>query len=65
MKYSEIKEYTTKELIERIDENKALIARLKLNHAISPLENPLKIRNTRRETAKMMTELQKRQLINK
>jgi large subunit ribosomal protein L29 len=65
MKYSEIKEYTTKELEERIKENNALIIRLKLNHAISPLENPLKIRITRRDTAKMMTELQKRQLNNK
>jgi large subunit ribosomal protein L29 len=62
MKTSEIKELTTKELQERIDADKQLLTKLRINHAISPLDNPLKLRNSRRDIARMMTELRKRQL---
>ena len=62
MKSSEIHELSLRELIERIDNEKNFLTRLKLNHAISPLDNPLKIRASRRNIARLMTELGKRQL---
>ena len=62
MKSSEIKELTTKELVERIDTEKAQLTRLKLNHAVSPLDNPLKITETRKDIARLKTELRKREL---
>ena len=62
MKNSEIKELTTKELIEKIEDEKALFARMKLNHAISPLDNPNKLKEGRRIVAKLKTELRKREL---
>lgn len=62
MKNSEIKEFTTKELEERIDTEQTLLTRLKLNHAVSPLDNPLKIKETRKNIARMKTELRKREL---
>jgi large subunit ribosomal protein L29 len=62
MKTSEIRELTTKELEERIEAEKLLLTKLKINHAISPLDNPMKIRHTRRDIARMLTELRKRQL---
>ena len=50
MKNSEIRELTTKELIEKIEDEKTLYARMKLNHTISPLDNPNKlIRHEKRE----------------
>lgn len=49
-----------KELQERIDAEKDVLRKLILNHAISPLDNPLKIRNTRRDIARMLTELSMR-----
>lgn len=61
-KKSHIKELTTKELMERIDAEKDVLRKLTLNHAISPLDNPLKIRNTRRDVARMATELSTRKL---
>ncbi|MCX7986154.1 MAG: 50S ribosomal protein L29 [Bacteroidales bacterium] len=64
MKTSEIKELTTKELEERIEAEKIMLTKLKINHAISPLDNPMKIRHTRRDIARMLTELRKRQLSN-
>lgn len=62
MKSAEIKELTTKELIEKIDTEKAHLSRLKLNHAVSPLDNPLKITEARKNIARLMTELRKREL---
>ena len=62
MKSSEIKELTTKELEERIDTESTLLTRLKLNHAVSPLDNPLKITKARKNIARLKTELRKREL---
>ena len=42
MKISEIKEMPEKELIERLEATRAELARLKINHAISPVEDSTK-----------------------
>jgi large subunit ribosomal protein L29 len=55
MKASEIKELTVKEIEERIDNEKNFLIKQKLNHAISPLDNPLKIRETKRTIARLKT----------
>ena len=60
MKAQEIKNLTTEELTGRIAEEKAQLDTLKFNHAVSPLDNPMSIRATRRNVARMMTELAKR-----
>jgi len=60
MKTTEIKELATKELEERIDAESTNLTKLKLNHTISPLDNPLRIRAIRRDVARMKTELQMR-----
>ncbi len=60
MKSSEILELSDKELQERLDNEKDYLSRLRLNHAISPLDNPNKIVETRRNVARMMTELNRR-----
>ena len=62
MKTAEIKELSTKEIQERIDTEKDILVRMKLNHTISTMDNPLKIRTTRRNIARMMTELRRRTL---
>ena len=61
MKTSEIKEFSTKELIERIEVEKNTQVRMRLNHAVSPLDNPMKLKYARKDIARMMTELTKRQ----
>ena len=60
MKSSEILELSDKELQERLDNEKDYLSRLRLNHAISPLDNPNKIVETRRNVARMMTEMTRR-----
>jgi large subunit ribosomal protein L29 len=57
MKTKEIRELSIKEMEERIDAEKNTLIRLRLNHAISPLDNPMKIRHTRRNIAKLETEV--------
>jgi len=65
MKSSEIKELSNQELLEHIDNEKTALVRMKLNHAISPLENPQKIKESRRTVARLMTEMRKRDIIQK
>jgi large subunit ribosomal protein L29 len=65
MKNSEIKELTTLEIVEKLEAGRSALTRFNLNHAISPLENPLQIKETRRNIAKLMTELRQRQLTEK
>ena len=62
MKTSEIKDLTTEEIKEKIETEKAALTKMKMNHAVSPLENTMLIRTTRRNIARLMTELRKREL---
>ena len=62
MKNKEIRELETKELEERIDAEVAKLHQMKLNHAITPLENPSQIKATRRDIARMKSELRQREL---
>ena len=62
MKQAEVNELSTKDLAERIVEEKASLTKTKMGHKVSPVENPLKIRDARRTIARMKTELKKRQI---
>jgi len=62
MKNSEIIQLTDNELIERAEEEKTILSKLKMNHAVSPLDNPHKISYSRRTLARIFTEIQKRNL---
>ncbi len=65
MKTSEIRELSTPDLLERIDTEKNVLVRMKLNHAITPLDNPKKLRVARITIARLLTELRKRELDKK
>lgn len=62
MKTSEIRELTIKEIEERIDTEKTQLLKLRLNHSISPLDNPMKITETRKNIARLKTILHQRNL---
>jgi large subunit ribosomal protein L29 len=62
MEQSVVKELSTPELIERLEEERKQLIKLKLNHAVSPLENPNKIKIYRRTVARLETELRRRYL---
>lgn len=65
MKTSEIRELSTSDLLERIDTEKMMIVRMKLNHAITPLDNPQKVKETKKTIARLLTELRTRELNKK
>ncbi len=65
MKTSEIKELSTPDLLERIDTEKTMLVRMKLNHAITPLDNPQKVREVKLTIARLLTELRTRELNQK
>ena len=62
MKTKEIKELETKELAEKLETSVANYNQMKLNHAVSPMENPSQIKAARRDIARMKTELRQREL---
>ncbi|OFY68355.1 MAG: 50S ribosomal protein L29 [Bacteroidetes bacterium RBG_13_42_15] len=65
MKTSEIKELSTSDLLERIDTERTMLVRMKLNHAITPLDNPQKIKQVKLTIARLLTELRYRELNEK
>ncbi len=65
MKSSEIRELSNQELLEHIDNEKSALVRMKLNHAISPLDNPQKIKESRRTIARLITEKRSREMNDK
>jgi large subunit ribosomal protein L29 len=52
---------TAKEIVEKIELERAELKQLELNHVVSPLENPMKIRHTRRNIARLLTILSQKQ----
>jgi large subunit ribosomal protein L29 len=65
MKNTDIVALSTSELLDKMVEEKSSLNKLKLNHSISPLENPIKIRDTRKTVARLATELTKRNKASK
>ena len=66
MKNKELRELTDKELKDRLEQAEKDYVQLKIQHSISPLDNPAKITLDRRTIARMKTELRARELkINK
>ncbi len=65
MKASEIRELSSADLKERIDEQTTLYRKMKMDNVVSDIENPIRIRSTRKTIARLKTELRARQLAEK
>lgn len=62
MKQVDIQDLSVDDLTEKLAEQKDALAKLKLGHAVSPVENPSQIKFVKRTIARINTELRKRQL---
>tara|TARA_B100000989_G_C19455262_1_gene433716 strand:- start:764 stop:958 length:195 start_codon:yes stop_codon:yes gene_type:complete len=60
MKQKEVIEMSIDELNEKLNSFKKELSEMKMTHAVSPIENPLQIRNIRRTIARINSELSKR-----
>jgi len=59
-----LKTMSEQDLKSRIVEDELRIKKLKFAHAVSPLENPMTIRDVRKDLARTKTELRKKQLMS-
>ena len=57
-----IKDMSTADLLEKLEQTREQLVKLRLNNAVSPLENPNQIRNVRKNIARYLTELRRREL---
>ena len=63
-KYEKISTLSEAELHEQLKEMESNYNQMQLEHTVKGLENPLAIRNARREVARMHTEVKRRALEN-
>ncbi|MBR5385922.1 MAG: 50S ribosomal protein L29 [Bacteroidales bacterium] len=64
MKVSEVREMSVADLRDRIEVEKNNLDTMKLNHAISPLEDTSKFKKTRQDIARMITILAEKEKQN-
>ncbi len=57
-----LKELSDKELQERLEVEQMQLVKMKINHAVSPLENSNVLRTARKNIARIHTEIRMRQL---
>ncbi|MCC8070887.1 MAG: 50S ribosomal protein L29 [Bacteroidales bacterium] len=62
MKKAEIKELSTQDLRDRLEQMEKDYRQLVINHSVSPVDNPAKITRDRRDIARVKTELRAREL---
>lgn len=57
-----LREMSVEDLKARIGEDELRLKKMKFAHAITPLENPMSIRDLRHDIARMKTELKQRSI---
>jgi len=65
MKAKYIINLTTDELIEKLEIEEENFGKLRLNHTVAALENPMQLRAQRRTVARLKTVVRERQLSEK
>jgi len=61
-KFIELQEFSDADLLNELKETEIQYGKLKMDHAIKGLENPLLIKDVRRDVARLKTEVRKREL---
>lgn len=64
MKNRELKELPTKELVERYKEEKVRQTKVKFNNAVARIEQPHKLKESRKQIARLLTEINARRIEN-
>ena len=62
MKNSEISTLSVEELNERLAIETETLQKLRFAHAISPIENPMKIKESRKQVARLKTAIRAKEL---
>jgi len=63
-KFLELQEFSDAELLSELKESEVQFQKLKFDHAIKGLDNPVSLREFRRDIARLRTEVRSRELKN-
>lgn len=61
-KYLELQDFSQEELVNELAQTQAAYSKLKFDHAVKGLDNPLSLKDVRRDVARMKTELRRREV---
>lgn len=64
MKHRELIELPTKELVERLKEERVRLTKVKFNNAVARIEQPHKLQESRKTIARLLTEINARRIEN-
>ena len=65
-KQESLRDLSIADLNERLEQTQEQLVKMRLNHVVSPLDNPNQIRAARKDIARYLTELRRRELyVNK
>lgn len=62
MKQQEISKLSVDDLKKQVSSETEKLTKMKLGHKVTPLENPIQIRDVRKHIARLNTELRKREI---
>ena len=61
-KFIELQEFTEAELLDELKQTEAQFQKMKFDHAIKGLDNPILLKEVRRDIARMKSEVRRREL---
>ncbi|MCB0791055.1 MAG: 50S ribosomal protein L29 [Flavobacteriales bacterium] len=59
---TELKDLTLQELQDKLQEERDTLRKMRFDHAVSPVDNPMKMRVHRKEVARVLTEMRAREI---
>ena len=63
-KFIELQDYTDEQLVSELAQTESNLGKLQFDHTLKGLENPLRLREARRDVARLKTEIRKREISN-
>ena len=61
---TDLKALTLVELQDKLQDSRGMLNKLRFNHTVSPIDSPMQLRSKKKEVARILTELRKRELAN-
>lgn len=63
-KQNTLKDLTPLELEDKLQSERDTLGKLRFNHAVSPVESPAQLRSARKNVARILTEMRRREIAN-
>ncbi|MCB0773727.1 MAG: 50S ribosomal protein L29 [Flavobacteriales bacterium] len=63
-KSNSLKDLTVQELRDKLESGRESLSKLRFNHTVSPVESPAQLRSGRKEVARILTEIRRREIAN-